>query len=389
MVRYLPLVWKNSLRNRRRSILTVLSLAASLCLLGLLLALYHGLFMATPTPAQALRLITHHKVSLAHLMPVAYRNKIKSLPGVREVMTMQWFGGTYRDARDPANFFARFAIEPSRLFTIFPEIELPPDEIHTFQTQRTACIAGRDLANKFHWKPGERITIVGDIFPVTLDLTLVGIFDGDPANASTLFFNQDALYEGMPAGSALKNLAGTFEILAASAADVPRIATEVDAMFQNAPEPTKTETEQAFQLSFVSFLGNVKAFLFLIFGAVTFTTLLVSANTIAMSVRERVREVGILKTLGFTNGSILGIILGEAAIISLVGGAVGMLLAEGLAAAMRAGPAYLIAVKTLTIGPGVVGLSLALAVVIGLISALIPAANAARTSIIDSLAYSG
>ncbi|HLJ15911.1 MAG TPA: FtsX-like permease family protein [Bryobacteraceae bacterium] len=388
MVRYLPLVVKNSLRNRRRTVLTILSIGASLCLLGLLLAMYHALFMAEPTPAQALRLITHHKVSLANLMPVAYRERIKSVPGVVEVMTDQWFGGSYRDARDPKNFFARFAIEPARFFTIHPEIQLPQEQKHAFQTQRTACIAGKDLAEKFGWKLGERITIVGDIFPVTLDLTLVGIYD-DASENSNLYFNQDYVYEGLPATSKVKDLAGTFQILADNPADVPRIARAVDAMFENAPEPTKTETEQAFQLSFISFLGNVKAFLFLIFGAVTFTTLLVSANTIAMSVRERIREVGILKTLGYTNHSILGIILGEATVISLLGGALGLLLAEGLAAGIRSGPAYVQSLKTMTIGPGVGALSLALAIFIGLISALIPAWNAARTSILDSLRYSG
>ncbi|MGH9665671.1 MAG: ABC transporter permease, partial [Bryobacteraceae bacterium] len=252
----------------------------------------------------------------------------------------------------------------------------------------TACIAGKDLADKFGWKIGEKITIVGDIFPVTLELTLAGIYD-DAEENSNLYFNQDYVYEGMPSNSKLKDLAGTFQILADSPADVPRIAKAVDAMFENAPEPTKTETEQAFQLSFISFLGNVKAFLFLIFGAVTFTTLLVSANTIAMSVRERIREVGILKTLGYTNGSILGIILGEAAVISLLGGAVGLLLAELLVAGIRNGPAYVQTLKTMTIGPGLGSLSLAIALLIGLISALLPAWNAARTSILDSLRYSG
>ena len=388
MVRYLPLVFKNSLRNRRRSVLTILSIAASLCLLGVLLALYHALFMAEPTPAQALRLITHHKVSLANMMPRAYGERIKKVPGVREVMGYQWFGGTYRDARDSRNFFARFAVEPDQFFTIFPEVQLPEEQKHIFLTDRKACIAGKDLAQQFNWKTGEKITIVGDIFPITLELTLVGVYDA-PQQNDVLYFNEKLISEGLPAGSKFKDVIGTFEILADSPDSVPRIAHQVDAMFQNAPEPTKTESEAAFQLSFVSFLGNVKAFLFLVFGAVTFTTLLVSANTIAMSVRERVREVGILKTLGYTNGTILAVILGEAATISLLGGAIGLLLAEGLAAAVRSGPAFMPATKTMTIGPGLALLSLAIAVVIGLVSAVIPAWNAARTTILDSLRYSG
>lgn len=388
MVRYLPLVFKNSLRNRRRSILTILSTGASLSLLGLLLAMYHAMFMGEPTPAQALRLVTHHKVSLANLLPLAYRQRIQSVPGVVEVMTDQWFGGTYRDARDPKNFFARFAIEPSRFFTIHPEIHLPPDQQHAFQTQRTACIAGKELADKFGWKIGEHILLSGDIFPVNLDLILVGIYD-DPQEGNNLYFNKDYLFEGLPTSSKFKDLTGMFQILADSAADVPRIAKAVDTMFENSPEPTKTESEQTFQLSFLSFLGNVKAFLFIIFGAVTFTALLVSANTIAMSVRDRVSEVGILKTLGFTNGSILGIVLGEAAVISLVGGGLGLVLAQLLTAAIRSGPAYVAALKTMTLGPGLSTLSLAIAVIIGLISAVVPAWNASRTSILDALRYSG
>ena len=176
-----------------------------------------------------------------------------------------------------------------------------------------------------------------------------------------------------------------FAILVDAPEHVARVSQTIDAMFENATAPTKTESEQAFALSFVSFLGNVKLFLMAICGAVTFTILLVSANTMAMSVRERIREVGVLKTLGFPNGVILGIILGEAALIAVIGGAVGILLAEALTYLIRQGPAFVQQIKTLSIDPAVAVVCLAFSAAIGVISAFVPAFGASRTSILDAL----
>src|SRR5277367_5830386 len=151
MFRYLPLMLKNSLRNPRRSVLTIFSIAASLCLLGVLLALYRGLYLAPPTPGQELRLVTHHKVSITQSMPLSYEAKIRQVPGVREAMVWQWFGGTYKDARDQSNFFARFAVEPDKFFRVRPEIALPEDQQKAFQQLRTGAIASSDLAERMHW----------------------------------------------------------------------------------------------------------------------------------------------------------------------------------------------------------------------------------------------
>src|SRR5881628_563475 len=159
MPRHLSLILRNSLRNRRRSILTISSMAVSLCLLGVLMAMYRALFYGGDTsPAQALRLMTHHKVSLANPLPSSYGAKIEQVPGVKSASVWQWFGGAYKDARDPRNFFARFGVDPARMFTIHPEFVMPDDAKLTFQRERTACIASRPLADKFGWKPGERIT---------------------------------------------------------------------------------------------------------------------------------------------------------------------------------------------------------------------------------------
>lgn len=383
MLRYLPLILKNGLRNRRRSVLTICSVAASLCLLGVLMAMYQAFYYGQATPEQALRLVTRNRVSLAFPMPISYRQKIQQTPGVREVMVSQWFGGTYKD---PKNFFARFAIEPEKLFTVHPEFVLSDEEKKTFQRERTACIVGRALAEKYGLKVGDRITLVGDIFPGDYEFTVRGIFDYPPGE-EVLYFHLQNLFEALPASN--RDFAGTFTILADTPESVPLVARQVDEMFRNSPVRTMTESERAFQLSFLSFLGNIKVFLMSICGAVVFTILLVSANTMAMSVRERVREVGVMKTLGFRDGAILGIVLGEAAVLSLIGGMIGCLLAYGLTAVVRQGPALNAELKTLTIQPLIAVLILASGVLIGIASAFVPAWNASRTPILDALRHSG
>jgi putative ABC transport system permease protein len=319
-------------------------------------------------------------------MPIYYRDKIRGVPGVREVGMSQWFGGAYKDSRDPNNFFARFAVEPDKIFAIRGEAQIPEDQNKAFRQERTACVVGRTLAKRLNFKLGDRITLVGDIFPVNLDLTVRGIFDA-PDNDEVLYFHWKYLEESVSVGR--RSEIGTFNILADSAESVPRIATAVDEMFHNAPVQTKTESEEQFGLSFLSFLGNVKAFLLSICAAVTFTILLVSANTMAMSVRERVREVGILKTLGFTTREILAIILGEAVMIAVAGGVLGLMLASLLCRVVRGGPIGFDQIRHLSVSPDVAALCLVLAALIGLLSSITPAFSAARTPIVEAIRNTG
>lgn len=384
MVRYLPLIVKNSWRNRRRTTLTILSIAASLCLLGVLMALYHAFYFREASPEQALRLVTRNRISLATIMPLSYRERIRQVQGVREVVILQWFGGTYKDARDFRNFFARFAVEPDKLFTVYPEYQVPDDQREAFLRERTACVVGRKLAERLNFKLGDRITLVGDIWPVTLDLTVRGIYDSDRENES-LFFQWDYLMESLPRW--YRDVVSNFVILADSPESVPRIAMEVDGMFRNSPVETKTESERAFELSFLAYLGNVKLFLLSICGAVTFMILLVSGNTVAMSVRERVREVGVLKALGFTGGNIFAIILGESVLIALAGGVLGLALAGGVCLLLQQTPATFVDLKALTLPPSVTTIGLLLAILVGVISSVIPAWTASRRSIVESLRF--
>jgi putative ABC transport system permease protein len=390
MVRYLSLVMKSSFRNRRRSALTIASMAASLCLLGILMTIYRVLFFGgDSTPAQALRLITHHKVSLAQSLPIACVRDIQQVPGVKAATAWQWFGGAYRDARDPRNFFARFGVDPTQMFRVWPEYVIPEDQSLAFERKRTACVSSRTPASKFGWRLGERITLVGDSFPVSLDLTLVGILDG-AENSEVLYFNHDYLRESLPSGSPRRDMVSQVVVRVESPGVAQQVAEEIDALFKNSPDPTTTESERLFLLNFISFLGNFQVFLAAICGAVTFTILLVSGNTLSISVRERVREVGILKTLGFTPSAILGMVLGEAAFIALVGGAIGCLLAGLLCGVIRqTAPAFIPGIKALAVTPLIACLSLSVALLIGLVSALLPALSASRMSILNSLHHTG
>jgi len=383
----LSLVVKNCWRNRRRTILTLLSVTVSFCLFGVLLAMYRALFLAGDSgPAQATRLYVHHRVSLAQAIPVSYESRILQIAGVREVTIWQWFGGTYRDARNQNNFFARYGVDPKRIFDIRSELEMPPDQKAAFQQMRTGCIVDEQLAKKFGWKVGDRISLIGDIFPVTLDLTLVGIYH-DPDEGQVLLFN-DAYLRELIRSTGKADQAGAYVIQADTPGDVDVVANAVDQVFANSPAPTKTETEHAYALGFVSFLGNLKLFLLAITGAVTFTIMLVSANAVSMSVRERTREVGILKALGFTREMVLGLILGEAVSITIMGGAFGTLIADLLCAFVRHnGPTFIDALQKLNVTSGVLALSLMTATLVGTISGLVPAWRSSGTSILDALRF--
>ncbi len=387
MFRYLSLAFKNTLRNKRRSILTISSIAVSLCLLGILLAMYNALFHSEQTPGQALRLVVRHKVSLAQPIPRSYEEKIRHVPGVKEVSAWNWFGGTYKDNRDSKNFFARMGVEPDAFFRIRTQLQIPDDQKQAFLRDKTGCVVSDDLAQKLNLQLGDRVTLTGDIYPVTMELKVVGIFK-DPDAQDVMFFNVEYLRDLLPVGR--RSFNSTVTVLADSPEDVPRIAKAVDSMFANSSPPTKSESEQQFALSFVAFLGNIKLFLLIISAAVTFTILLVSGNTMAMSVRERIKEVGVLKTLGFTNNTILGLIIGEAMAIALIGGIIGTVFAAGLSLVVaQAGSAVIPQLRNLAITPLTGLVCVALALLLGLVSSFIPAWNAARTNILDSLKYSG
>lgn len=390
---YWLFIMKNTLRSKRRAFLTLVSVTLSFCLLAVLMALYRALFLSAPTtPGQALRLVVHHKVSLTQDLPLSYEKVIARIPGVKDVTSLRWFGGTYKDARDSRNNFAQFGIEPSHLFNVYPEFAMPQEQITAFEQQKTACIASHALATKLGWKIGERITLAGTLMPVTLELTLVGIFD-DPAETEVLYFNRDYLQDSLPTSDPRNGMVQQYYVETNSSDDVESVASAIDRVFADSPVPTRTESEHAFMLSFISFVGNVKLFLVAIGAAVTFTILLVSANTISMSVRERIREVGILKTLGFSSSEVLGMIVSESALIGFVGGILGcgiaFALSLGIAQAAHYGSPFVQSLRSFSLTPLSALITVLAALAISAASALPPALSAARASIVESLKHTG
>jgi putative ABC transport system permease protein len=219
MWNHLPLILKNTVRNKRRTILTLASIAVSFCLLGFLLAVYNMFYFEGSSPNQALRMIVRNRVSLANPLPRSYQARIAQVPGVEATTIFQWFGGTYKDPREPKNFFARFAVEPEKFLGIYPEYKIEPGELKAFLGERTACVVGRKLARTHGFKVGDRVTVVGDIFPVTLNMTIRAMYDSERDNES-MFFHFDYLNESVAKGR--QDSVGTFVIRMASPDDATR-----------------------------------------------------------------------------------------------------------------------------------------------------------------------
>lgn len=384
-MRYIGLIFKNALRNRRRSLLTISSLAMSLCVLGVLMALYYALFHGEPPKAQMRRLVTRHKVSLALTMPLYYREKIAHIQGVKQVCTWQWFGGIYKDEdRDRSKFFPRFGVEADRFFGVYPDYRVPEEQKLAFVKDHSGVLVGKTVAQKFGLKPGDKMVIKGNIFPFDLDLTVRGIYDSD-IESDYVYFPLSYIEEGLKARGSKRSFAGMFAILVDTPEHVAGVAKAIDDGFANSESPTKTESEYTFGLSFLSLLGNVKLALISICCAVSFTIILIAGNTMAMSVRERTREVGILKTLGFTPRTIVGLLVAESAVISMLGGGLGLLLANGLIAVIRHGPAIVQQTKTLTLQPPVLATLFLFSIGLGVTSVAVPAWRAAHTPILEAL----
>jgi putative ABC transport system permease protein len=375
-------VTKSAFRNKRRSLLTVASIAFSLLLLSIMLSVWRSFYIDKGAPDSALRIMTRHKVSLANFLPIYYRDKIRAVPGVVHVAPMTWFGGKYKDDK-PENFFAQFATDPEEYFDVAADKIMPPDQLAAWKRDRAGCVADADLARKHNWKIGDHIVLQGSIFPVDLDLALRGIYTIDPPN-SALYFHAKYLEESV---NWFKDTAGFYFIRVDTPEDMPRAAHVIDEMFHSTPVPTKSESEQAFKLDFIATLGNVKAFILSICGAVVFTTLLVCANTMAMSIRERTREVALLRTLGFTRPSILKLLLSESIAISLIGGMVGVLFGTGLIKLIaRPGIGMPVSMHMTAATALVVML---VAAFVGVVSSLIPSYRASHLGIVDALRYIG
>jgi putative ABC transport system permease protein len=381
-MKFLPLILRNTFRNRRRTVLTILSISMSLFLVSTLRTLLDALERPPMTPESAMRVLVRHQTSLANLIPISYRDRIRQVAGVEEVSTYQWYGGVYKD---PANFFAQFAVDPVAFFKIYPDIHpLQPEQFEAFVKERSAALAGVNLANIYGWHVGDRITLQGTIFPRNMELTIRGFVTGG-AGDSVLFFHYDYLNEAMPN----LNGASSFVVKARTADDIPEVMDAIDNTFMNSTAPTKTETEKAFVLGFMAMWGNVRTLVVSISTVLIFTIVLVAANTMAMSIRERTGEIAILKTLGFTSRHVLGVLIAESALIALAGGLLGSLGAKYLLGAVDFQTYTAGFIQEFDVKWGTVTLAAVISLAVAFGSTLFPAWNASRIQIADAVRRRG
>jgi len=377
-MKFVNFIFRNTLRNKRRTVLTILSISMSLFLISTLRTLLDTLENPPLTPDSAKRVVIRHATGLANQMPIAYRAQIGRVPGVDSVISSQWFGGIYKD---PANFFAQFAVDADRFFDVYGDIRTEtPEQKTNFVKDRTGALAGVTLARRFGWKVGDRITLQGAIFPVNPEMILDGLVDGGGSD-SNFYFHLDYLNELFRPNGGAWNQVGTFIVKAKNAEDLPAISENIDAMYESSTAPTKTESEAAFILGFVSMLGNVRLLVMSISTVVLFTVILVAANTMAMSIRERTGEIAILKTLGFAPSLILYMMVAESMMIALAGGLLGSMGARYVYRSVNLDSLSSGFVQQLDVRWNTVLLSAGIALAVAMFSTLIPAYNASRLSI--------
>ncbi len=339
-MKYFRLVWKNAWRKKIRTSLTILSVFVAFLLFALLSAIGYA-FRGGVDVADAERLIVIDKVSLINPLPMSYVNRIASTDGVHSVTHSSWFGGYYQE---PRNQFAQFPVDPQAYFDMYPEFIMPEEQLEAFKKNRTGVVVGQELATTYGWKIGDRIPVQATIWTKadggrTWEFELEGIFSTDDPRGSTalMLFQYDYFDE---ARAFAKGTVGWYILRVAGGADPVQVSNAIDLQFANSPNETETSTEAAFAQSFTKQFGNIALIVMLILGAVFFTLLLVSGNTMSQSVRERISELAVLKTLGFGDRTVLGIVLSESILIMLMGGLLGLglgwLVVQGLAKQMAA-----------------------------------------------------
>jgi putative ABC transport system permease protein len=367
---------RNLLRNRRRSLVTLLGVATLLFLVSFLVAILGGLDRSPTTDVGARRLVARHQISLTFALPEAHWEKLRRLSHVEEVGPSNWFQGTYVDKR---NFFPRFFVDPDTFLRIFRELTIPPEQVEAWKADRQGALVGRQLAEQYGFALGDQITIVGDIYPVTVELNVRAIYDGGEPN---LYFHRAYVDEALGGVGV-----GTYWMLLDSPESLGAVAKAVDEMFADSDAPTKTETEQAFRAGFVEMMGNVTGLVTNLTAIIALTVLLLAGNTMAMAVRERTGEIAVLKALGFLPRRIVGFVLAESVTLALLAGLVGVggfgLLTWLLFVVAEVAIPGVWFTPTLTPAMGA-GL-MALALLLGVVAGVVPALLAARRPVVLGL----
>ena len=376
-MKFLPLMIANLFRKKIRTALTIGSFAVALFLFGLLV-IVRGAFSQGVDVAGTDRLVVINKVSMIQPLPLSYRDRLLRMSGIKQVTYDNWFGGVYQDEK---NFFPQFAVDVEHQRAMYPEFKVPEEQWQSFAGDREGAIAGQSLADRFGWKVGDRIPIKGTIYTGPWEFNLRGIYQGTrPQDDTTQFwFHWDFLEERRAFG---KGDVGWYVIRVTDPDLSAQVAKTIDTEFANSPFETKTDTEKAFAASFVKQMGNIEFLILTVGGVVFFTLLLVTGNTMAIAVRERVGELAVLKALGFSNQFVLLLVMMESLAIALIGGGLGLLLAKlfSLHGDPTHGilPYFYLPLWAIMSGVGV-------ALLVGVAAGILPAVSAMRLRVVDAI----
>lgn len=379
-MKFLPLVWRNLLRRKVRTTFTLLSIFVAFVLYAFLMTIRTAFSMGVEV-AGVDRLMMMHKVSLIQLLPISYMRDIQSTPGVKLASHSTWFGGTYQDN---ANQFAVMAIDPDPYLQLYPEFKVPPEQLKALLADRQGALVGRDVATRYGWKIGDKVPIQGTIWQpkqgTTWFFNIDAIYDGDKAiDKTNFFFRYDYLDENRRGAY---GQVGWYVIKIDDPSQAATMAAKLDGQFANSAAETKTSTEKAFLQGFVNQIGDVGAIMVAILVSVLFSILLVAANTMSQAVRERTNELAVLKTLGFSNGLVLTLVLGESLFMALLGGGIALALAWVFISSGSLNnaflPVFLLRGRDLFIG-------VVLCFMLGSLAGALPAASAMRLRVTDAL----
>src|SRR5687768_13109691 len=382
-MKFLPLIWRNLTRRKIRTIFTTLSIFIAFVLFGVLMALKAAFSMGIDV-AGADRLMTIHKVSFIQPLPKSYLERIRAVGGVTAITHASWFGGIYQD---PSNFFAQFAVDPESYLAMYPEFTIPEDQKKTWVANRTGALVGVDTAERFGWKVGDRVPLRGTIYRTPDDspweFTIDGIYDSPLAGTDkTMFlFHYDYLNETLTQNYG-RDQVGWYIVKVEDPASAESVAQRMDALFANSPAETKTATEKVFAADFAKQVGDIAAITTAIAAVVILFILFVAGNAMAQSIRERTNELAILKTLGFNDRRVLGMVLLESTLVAVLGGSLGLVLAwVVIAQGDPTGgllPIFHFPPKDVVVG-------IVLVLVLGVLSGMVPAMQAGRLKIVDAL----
>jgi putative ABC transport system permease protein len=379
-MKFFPLLWSSLWRKKIRTVFTLLAVFVAFVLFGLLMTIRTAFSFGVDI-AGLDRLVIIHKVSLIMPLPLSYQERLRATEGVEEVSHQSWFGGVYQD---PSNFFAQMVVEPEPFLRIYPEFTITPEHVAAWLADRQGAIVGVDLMRRFNWQVGDRIPIVGTIWQPkqgqVWEFNIAGTYDGDQGVDKTqFFFRYDYLNENRAQGD---GLVGWYVVKIADPSRAQQMGATFDSMFANSSAETKTTTEKGFVEGFAKQVGDIGAIMIAILVAVLFTMLLVAANTMAQSVRERTSEMGVLKTLGFSNAAILVLVLSESVLIAVIGGGLGLGLSWLI---VQQGDPTGGMLPIFMLPPRDVAAGAVMVLLLGLVAGALPAVSAMNLRITDAL----